>query len=66
MDRATGLAEEQRHALERLGLQPGMSGFYLAGGTALGIRLGHRTSIDLYGRRSGMFASSREAKCPCT
>lgn len=41
-----GLPEEQRRAL--LALEPaGDRGFYLAGGAALGLRLGHRQSIDL-------------------
>lgn len=33
--------------LEHLGRQPIMGEFYLAGGTALALRLGHRRSVDL-------------------
>jgi Nucleotidyl transferase AbiEii toxin, Type IV TA system len=47
MGDATGLSEEQRRALDQLSKLPIMADFYLAGGTALGIRLGHRRSVDL-------------------
>ena len=47
MGDASGLSDEQRSALGRLSEIPMMAGFYLAGGTALGIHLGHRRSIDL-------------------
>lgn len=33
--------------LERLGSEPAASGFYLAGGSALALHLGHRVSVDL-------------------
>jgi hypothetical protein len=36
-----------RALLEALGPLPWMEGFYLAGGTALALRIGHRRSIDL-------------------
>jgi hypothetical protein len=38
---------ELRDALEHVGRQPFASRFYLAGGTALALRIGHRRSIDL-------------------
>ena len=33
--------------LEQLGEDPAMSGFFLAGGTSLALRFGHRVSVDL-------------------
>ena len=36
-----------RRVLETVGRQPFASRFYLAGGTALALQLGHRVSIDL-------------------
>jgi predicted nucleotidyltransferase component of viral defense system len=36
-----------RRALRHIGRQPFAKNFYLAGGTALALRLGHRRSIDL-------------------
>jgi hypothetical protein len=47
MGEATGLSDEQRRALDHLSKLPILAGFYLAGGTALGIHLGHRRSVDL-------------------
>ena len=47
MGDAPKLSNEQRRALDRLSKLPGISEFYLAGGVALGIHLGHRTSADL-------------------
>jgi hypothetical protein len=41
------LSDEQRRALDRLSKLPLVAGFYLAGGTALGIHLRHRSSLDL-------------------
>ena len=41
------LSDEQRRALDRLSALPLMASFYLAGGTALGVHLGHRRSVDL-------------------
>jgi hypothetical protein len=41
------LSDEQRRALDRLSALPLMASFYLAGGTALGVHLGHRRSLDL-------------------
>jgi hypothetical protein len=41
------LAERQKGALESLGPVARSRGFYLAGGVALGLRLGHRRSVDL-------------------
>lgn len=41
------LEEQQRRALDRLSRIPALSGFYLAGGTAIGQHLGHRVSRDL-------------------
>src|SRR3989338_1498675 len=41
------LASETRRVLEKIGKQPFLSDFYLAGGTALALHLGHRESIDL-------------------
>jgi predicted nucleotidyltransferase component of viral defense system len=36
-----------REVLEFIGTQPFANRFYLAGGTALALQLGHRISIDL-------------------
>lgn len=41
------LPEAQRRALDRLKTVPPMAGFYLAGGTAVAVHLGHRISRDL-------------------
>ena len=43
----TRLSEPQRRALDRLSAIPVVGGFYLAGGTAIAMHLGHRTSLDL-------------------
>lgn len=43
----TRLPELQRRALDRLSAVPLLEGFYLAGGTAIAMHLGHRTSLDL-------------------
>jgi hypothetical protein len=40
------LGAEQRRVLERLAPEVDRRGFYLAGGTALALRLGHRESED--------------------
>ncbi|HEX9943724.1 MAG TPA: nucleotidyl transferase AbiEii/AbiGii toxin family protein [Thermoanaerobaculia bacterium] len=40
------LTERQRKALRLLGPQSAADGFYLAGGTALALHLGHRRSVD--------------------
>lgn len=42
-----GLSKKQIKVLKDLGPQASSLGFYLAGGTALAIRLGHRISLDL-------------------
>lgn len=42
-----GLPPKQIKVLQSLGSQASSMGFYLAGGTALAIRLGHRISVDL-------------------
>jgi len=47
MGRSVGLAEEQRRALDRLTAVPGIERFYLAGGSAIAVHLGHRRSVDL-------------------
>lgn len=47
MGKPTGMAEEQRRALDRLKSIPGIERFYLAGGTAVAAFLGHRQSLDL-------------------
>jgi hypothetical protein len=47
MGDAPGLSDEQRRALDRLSRLPVLAGFYLAGGAAIGIHLGHRRSVDL-------------------
>ncbi len=47
MGPTTGLAEELRRALDRLSLAPELGQYYLAGGTAIGLHLGHRRSLDL-------------------
>jgi hypothetical protein len=39
------LSDQQRRALDRLSALPLMASFYLAGGTALGVHLGHRRSV---------------------
>jgi hypothetical protein len=41
------LAKEQLRALDRLSRSPEIGKFYLAGGTAIAIHLGHRRSFDL-------------------
>lgn len=41
------LAEAQLRALDRLRQREELTGFYLAGGSALTLHLGHRTSLDL-------------------
>jgi hypothetical protein len=41
------LPEAQRRALDRLRTVPPMADFYLAGGTAVAVHLGHRISRDL-------------------
>lgn len=41
------LPESTRQGLARLGAQKITRGFYLAGGSALALRLGHRISVDL-------------------
>lgn len=48
MARPTRLAKAQRNALERLKQVPGLDRFYLAGGTAIAVHLGHRRSLDLF------------------
>jgi hypothetical protein len=47
MGQSTRLAKKQQRALDRLSKVEALRGFYLAGGTALGLRLGHRRSLDL-------------------
>ena len=42
-----GLSTKQVSVLKTLGPQMSLGGFYLAGGTALSIHLGHRVSVDL-------------------
>jgi hypothetical protein len=42
-----GLPKKQILVLRKVGPQTSFSGFYLAGGTALAIYLGHRVSVDL-------------------
>lgn len=41
------LPKAQRRALDRLKAVPSMAAFYLAGGTAVAVHLGHRISLDL-------------------
>lgn len=43
----TGLAKEQQRALGRLKAIPELKNFYLAGGSAIGVHLNHRRSVDL-------------------
>ena len=47
MGKPTGLAKEQRRALDRLKRVPGLDRFYLAGGSAVAMHLHHRRSLDL-------------------
>ncbi len=47
MGDTVGISDEQQRALGRLSTRPSIAGFYLAGGTALGIHLAHRSSLDL-------------------
>lgn len=47
MARRVELSEDQRHTLDRLRPPSERLGLYLAGGTAIAIHLGHRTSRDL-------------------
>ena len=41
------LPPDTRHLLERLGQLPAVAPFYLAGGSAIALHLGHRISVDL-------------------
>ncbi|HMR11208.1 MAG TPA: nucleotidyl transferase AbiEii/AbiGii toxin family protein [Polyangiaceae bacterium] len=41
------LTSEQQRALDRLGGASALRDFYLAGGCAIGLHLGHRSSVDL-------------------
>ncbi len=43
----TGLSDKQSSALDRLSRLPLLGDFYLAGGTAIAVHLGHRSSLDL-------------------
>jgi hypothetical protein len=45
--KSSGLAKEQLRALDRLSAIGAIDGFYLAGGSAIAIHLGHRRSEDL-------------------
>jgi hypothetical protein len=47
MGKPTGLAKEQRRALDRLRGLRGIERFYLAGGSAIAVHLHHRRSADL-------------------
>ncbi|MBI2570193.1 MAG: nucleotidyl transferase AbiEii/AbiGii toxin family protein [Candidatus Schekmanbacteria bacterium] len=47
MGKTTSLAAEQLRALDRLKTIPGLASFYLAGGSAVALHLGHRLSLDL-------------------
>jgi hypothetical protein len=47
MGKPTGLAQEQDRALGRLSAILGTEDLYLAGGSAIGLHLGHRRSNDL-------------------
>ncbi len=47
MARSNTLTREQQRALDRLSQANALREFYLAGGTAIGLHLGHRTSVDL-------------------
>ncbi len=42
-----GISADMRQVLTQLGQQPFTQRFYLAGGTALSLRIGHRRSVDL-------------------
>jgi hypothetical protein len=52
-----GLSPEMRHLLASIGQQPFASHFYLAGGTALSLQIGHRQSVDF-----DFFAETDEVK----
>lgn len=56
MGKRTGLAKGQLRALARLSRVQELSGFYLAGGTAIAHHLGHRRSRDL-----DVFSGSKSA-----
>jgi hypothetical protein len=47
LEKPPPLAPQQQRALDRLKQVPGIDAFYLAGGTAIALRLGHRQSVDL-------------------
>lgn len=47
MGKSAGVAQQQLRALDRLKRLKSLSGFYLAGGTAIAFHLGHRRSLDL-------------------
>ena len=55
---AAGLRKKQIKVLKALGPHMVSMGFYLAGGTALAIHLGHRMSVDLDWFTSQSFADS--------
>ena len=50
---------EAKRVLEKIAANPVFSSFYLAGGTALAIQLGHRESIDLDWFSREDFSNSR-------
>lgn len=47
MAAATGLADPQLRALDRLSRVPALASFYLADGTAIAFHVGHRRSLDI-------------------
>jgi hypothetical protein len=47
MEKPNLLAPEQLRALDLLSRVPALDGYYLAGGTAIALHLGHRQSLDL-------------------
>ena len=51
------ISMEMRHLLAAIGQQPFASHFYLAGGTALSLQIGHRRSVDF-----DFFAEADEVK----
>ena len=46
MGKSPGITTVQRRTLDQLKLLPELTGFYLAGGTAISVQLGHRQSLS--------------------
>jgi hypothetical protein len=56
----TAISEDVQKNLALLGRCPWLSSFYLAGGTALALHLGHHFSLDLYLLQLSYFQADSE------